>query len=256
MMESANGISQGSDTNVSQSGSSSAVVPAQSAPSTPADDRVFRQSEVNDIVKKVKHEAVEGYKRLQSEQPQYVQQKEAGRSEQPYQSSQAPNANVISEQEIRRLTSDEMQRERDRWMQEAKTKSQEDEAKRTVQDFWNKTAPGKEKYQDFDKVTGDIEYARFPNVVQLLARHVENSHDILYELGKDRIKMANLETLAAMSPRDAIIQAQRLSQSIKDNEAAKQVRVPNQPLSQLRPSNTGTDNGVMSVKDYRAKYKA
>lgn len=255
MMESANGISQGSDTNVSQPGSSSAVAPASSTPAASVDERTFRQSEVNDIVKKVKHEAVEGYKRLQSEQPSYIQQKEAGRVEQPYQAPQSPNANVSSEHEVRRLASEEVQRARDQWMQEARTKSQEDEAKRTVQDFWNKTAPGKEKYQDFDKVTGDIEYARFPNVVQLLAKHVENSHDVLYELGKDRTKMATLETLAAMSPRDAIIQAQRLAQSIKDNEAAKQVRVPNQPLSQLRPSNTGTDNGVMSVKDYRAKYK-
>ena len=85
--------------------------------------------------------------------------------------------------------------------------------------------------------------------------YVDNSHDVLYELGKDRIKMANLETLAHMSPNDAIIQAQRLSQSIKDNEVASKIKTPNEPLSQIRPSNTGTDNGAMSVKDYRAKYQ-
>jgi hypothetical protein len=48
---------------------------------------------------------------------------------------------------------------------------------------------------------------------------------------------------------------QRLSQSIKDNESAGKMRHPNEPLSQMRPSNTGTDNGAMSVKDYRSKYR-
>ena len=61
-------------------------------------------------------------------------------------------------------------------------------------------------------------------------------------------KMANLETLAHMSPNDAIIQAQRLSQSIKDNEVASKIKTPNEPLSQIRPSNTGTDNGAMALK--------
>jgi len=68
--------------------------------------------------------------------------------------------------------------------------------------------------------------------------------------------MSQLEQLAYMSPKDAIVQAQRLSQSLKDNEAAGKVRMPNEPLSQMRPSNTGTDTGAaMSVTDLRRKYK-
>lgn len=253
MMESANGLGQGQDTNVSQPGTTSSSGNAQSAPAPSSDERVFKQSDVDRIVQKVKGETEERLLRMKSEQPQYLQQKEANVNAMDSQRGASyPN---LPEQEVRRMASEEAQRLRDQWMQEAKTRSQEDEAKRTVQDFWSKISPGKEKYSDFDSVTGDIEYARFPNVVQLLARHVENSHDVLYELGKDRIKMANLDSLAERSPRDAIIQVQRLAQSIKDNEAAKQVRMPNKPLSQLRPSNTGTDNGVMSVTDYRAKYK-
>lgn len=92
--------------------------------------------------------------------------------------------------------------------------------------------------------------------MQLLADHIDNSHDVLYEMGKDRFKMSQLEQLAYMSPKDAIVQAQRLSQSLKDNEAAGKVRMPNEPLSQMRPSNTGTDTGAaMSVTDLRRKYK-
>ena len=248
----AQGMSQGQDA-VSSPGVSSQSAPTPSpAPATSSEEKTFRQSEVNSLVGREKARAVEEYKRLQTEQPQYAQQKygESAPQQAPHTQSQ-----VNSEQEIRRLAAEESQRLRDQWIQDAQEKSQADAAQKTVQNFWSKIAPGKEKYQDFDAVTGDIQYTTFPNVVQLLADHVDNSHDMLYEMGKDRMKMAQLEQLAYMSPKDAIRQAQRMSQSLKDNEAASKTKVPNEPLRQMRPSNTGTDNGVMGVKDYRKKWK-
>lgn len=255
MTEMVTGMSQSSDTSSSQPVSSPA--PAQSTQGQ--SERTFRQDEVSDIVKRAKQDAVDSYRRLQSEQPQYWQQKYGDSGQPQGQQTQPANVpgqqNTFGEENYRKIAAEEAQRLRDEWVKEAQTKSQEEMAQRTVQNFWNKVAAGKEKYQDFDQVTGDIQYARFPNVVQLLADYVDNSHDVLYELGKDRIKMANLESLALMSPQDAVIQAKRLSQSIKDNESAGKQRIPNEPLSQLRPSNAGTDNGVMSVRDYRNKYK-
>jgi len=59
--------------------------------------------------------------------------------------------------------------------------------------FQDKVQVGREKYQDFDKVTGDVDYARFPNVVRLLGDLIDNSGDVAYELGKDRGKLALLE---------------------------------------------------------------
>lgn len=245
MTEMANGMSQSSDT------SSSQVAPVISTPVPPqqsADERVFKQTDVDRIVKHAKQDAVDTFRKMQTEQPDYVKQK--------YGESALPQAQSPSSQdEIRRIAAQEAQRLRDEWTSDAKQKSETEMAQRVVQNFRNKIAAGKEKYQDFDSVVGDIQIARFPNVVGLLADYVDNSHDILYELGKDRIRLANLEQLAQMSPQDAIVQARRISQSIKDNEAASKIRTPNEPLSQMRPSNTGTDNGVMSVKDYRAKYR-
>lgn len=254
-METANGQAQSQDT--SSTGLTSSAPPAQSqaAPVQSSDERVFRQSEVNDIVKKAKYGAVEDYKRVATEQPDYASRKygESGNSF-PQQPTQ-PQSIAPDEGTYRKIAAQEAQRLRDEWVQEARTKAEADSARGIVQTFWNKLAPGREKYQDFDKVTSDIEYAQFPNVVQLLAQHAENAHDILYAFGNDRMKMSQLEYLASKSPRDAIVQVQRLSQSIKDNEAASKIRVPNEPLSKLRPSNLGTDNGVMTVKDYRARYK-
>jgi len=132
-----------------------------------------------------------------------------------------------------------------------------EQAQKIVKGFVDKFAPGREKYQDFDQIVGDPKnYGRFPNVVSLLSQYVDNAHDVLYELRKgDGSKLVNLEMMARQFPEDALMHAQRLSQSIKDNESARNIRFPNEPLSQMRPSNTGTDNGVMGVKDLRKKYR-
>ena len=226
---------------------SAPVAPVESAPT----ERTFRQSEVNDLIKRVKHEESQKRERLYNEQPQYAEQKYGSRDH----SSEQNRA--IPESDIRRLAAEEAQRLRDQWVNDAQSKSEQDNANRIVKNFWDKISAGKDKYDDFEKVTGDIEYSRFPNVVQLLADHLDNSADVLYELGKDRLKMAQLEQLSYMSPKDAIVQAKRLADSIKDNESASRLRTPNSPLSQQRPSNVGTEAGsVMSMRDLKAKYRA
>jgi hypothetical protein len=256
-MTEAQGMSQSQD-QVSSPGVSSQgtqEISSQVSQSPPSDERLFRQSEVNDIVKKVKYGAVEDYKRMQSEQPSYAQQKsnesvDAYRSQHQPQQSQPP-----SEQYLRQLAAEEAQRVRDQWLQEDQNRADAQYAHKIVQNFWDKMAAGKDKYQDFDKVMQNVDIKEFPNVVQILAEHVENSHDLMHHLGNNFIKMNELENLAHRSPKSAILEAQRLSQSIKDNAAASKMRLPNEPLNQMRPSNTGTDNGAMGVSDYRRKWK-
>lgn len=241
MTEMVNGMSQSTDTSSSQP-----VIPSvASSDVSERNERTFNQSEVSDIVKRAKYGAVEDYKRMVSERPDYVREKNGD-------SNSSPSYN---EDTYRKIAAEEIQRFRDQWTNEANEKNQQVDAQKLVQEFWNKVLPGRERYQDFDQVVGDIEFARFPNVVQLLARYVDNSDAVLYEMGKDRFKMAQLEQLALLSPKDAIVQAQRLSQSIKDRDNGSNERIANPPLGQLRPSNTGTDNGAMSVRDFRKKYK-
>lgn len=220
-------------------------VPVDSTPS----ERVFKQSEVNDLIKRVKHEEGQKRERLYQEQPQYAEQKYG------QQTSQA-HRDAVPESDIRRMAAEEAQRLRDQWVSEAQTKSEQDNAQRIVKNFWDKISTGKDKYEDYDAVTADIEYSRFPNMVQLLADHIDNSADVMYELGKDRLKMAQLEQLAYMSPKDAMVQARRISDSIKANESSSRIRQPNAPLSQQRPSNVGTDSGgVLSMRDLKSKYR-
>lgn len=236
MTDVVNGISQGTDVQPSE------PIQQNNVP----EERSFRQSEVSDIVKNAKRDAVETYRRMQAQQPQYVEQK--------YGDNTVNTPNNVGN-DFRKIVSEEIQRSREEWEKNAIDRMNYDNAQKTLNNFYSKVSQGREKYQDFDTVTGDIQLDKFPNVVQLLGDHAENSADILYELGKDMIKMSNLEDLAIKSPKGAIAAVSRLSQSIKDNEAAKNLKIPNQPLSQLRPSNTGTDSGPMSVSDYRKKYR-
>lgn len=252
MTELAQGLSQSQD----YSTSSQTPAPVQAAPAPePREERTFRQSEVTDIVKRERNEAVDRFQRLQREQPEYAAQKYGYAASAP--STQQPHSasGQFDENHYRKIASEEAQRLRDQWISDAQNKHQEELAQKTVQNFYSKVQQGREKYQDFDKVTGQIEFAAFPNVVQLLADHLDNSADVMYELGKDLGKMEILESMAIRSPKAAILQAQRLAESLKANEQAANVKHPREPLSQLRPSNTGMDGGVLSVGDFRKKYK-
>jgi hypothetical protein len=162
----------------------------------------------------------------------------------------------MSEERFRQVAAEEAQRVRDQERSEWQTKSETENAQRIVKSFYDKMAAGKEKYDDFDKVTGEIDLQTFPNVVQLLAEHLDNPHDVLYEFGKNALKMEQLERLAERSPRMAIAEARRMAESIKANDSAQGRRTPNAPLSQQRPSNVGTDSGTaLSMRDLKARYK-
>ncbi len=255
MTDMVGGMSQGSESSVPQA-APVASAPAPSAPSQSHEEKMLRQSEVNEIVRKAKYGAVEDYKRLQTEQPQYVQQK-YGESYAPQQQQQQPyqqSMQGLSPDDMRRVAAEEIQRSRDEWAQQAQRTSQEQEAQRVAGEFFNKLSLGKDKYQDFENVVGDIEFVEFPLAIQL-ATSVENTADVMYEFGRDPSKMLNLEQLAGKSPKAALKLIQKLSQSIKDNESVTKMRVPSEPLSQLRPSNTGTDSPGMSVRDARNKYR-
>jgi hypothetical protein len=212
--------------------------------STPG-EKMLRQSEVNDIVGRAKQDAasraVEQYKRSQ---------------ETSSQNQSTQHSPQMSEERFRQVAAEEAQRVRDQERSEWQTKSETENAQRIVKSFYDKMAAGKEKYDDFDKVTGEIDLQTFPNVVQLLAEHLDNPHDVLYEFGKNALKMEQLERLAERSPRMAIAEARRMAESIKANDSAQGRRTPNAPLSQQRPSNVGTDSGTaLSMRDLKARYK-
>jgi len=213
-------------------------------------EKMLAQSEVNVLVGRVKQEAasraVEEYKRTQQQEMQH----------QPPQQSYREPSNDISEERYRRLAAEEAQRLRDEWISDTQLKADEQSAQRIVKNFYDKMEAGKTKYDDFDKVTGDLELRRFPNTVHMLSEFVENSHDVMYELSKNRSKLAQIELTARDFPQEALHALRKLADSITKNDEVSSHREARNPLHQQRPSNVGTDSGsVMSMRDLKAKYR-
>jgi len=190
-----------------------------------ASERMFKQAELNEIVGRAKHEAVESFKRQQAQQapqqPQYQQQS---------------NSKALSEDDVKRLTGEELNRHRDEWTRETQERAQVQEAERIVNAYKEKISAGKDKYQDFDAVTNNVDMRYYPNVVQLLAEHVDNSHDVLYDLAKNRSKLYQIESACQHNPQDAIYEIKRLSDSIKANEQQS--------------------TSTLSLRDLKQKYRA
>jgi hypothetical protein len=199
-------------------------------------EKMFRQNDVNDIVGRAKREAVESYKRQQAQQLQYGSQYS------------------VSEEQIKKLASEEIQRQRDVWVQEQERQIQEKEVQRVISAYQNKLSEGKAKYEDFEQVTSDLEMQYYPSVVQMLADHVDNSADVMYDLARNRYKLGQLQNIYERNPKDAIYEIKKLSKSLKDNEEAMNARQAKAPLSQNKFSPTSS-NGQASMRDLRAKYR-
>lgn len=212
-------------------------------------EKLLPQSQVNEIVGREKRaaaeRAVENYKRqLAVQDAQRVSQSEPSYSKN------------ISEDDVKRYAGDEIKRHFTDLEKQAQERANVEAANRIVGMFRDKVMAGKDKYQDFEAVTSNVALQYYPNVVQMLAEQVDNTADVLYHLSKNRSKLYELEAICAHSSPDAIYELKRLSDSIKANEQSAQIKDSKAPLSQQRPSTTGTDSGGLSMSDLKRKYRA
>lgn len=252
-----------------------APVQPSSAPSqAPAEnrERTFTQSEVNDLVGRARHEAVERQRRETAmsshQQPSSYQQQGQMPNYQPqYQPSspvsQQPQHNGMSEQEYRRIAAEEAARSRNEWNEENVRRAEEQNAQRIANEFFTKVGAGEGGVQAFDTLVSEsgVDLRSIPHHVQL-ANMVDNTREVMVELLKNPTKIGQVQNLididlrAGRPPRLALAEIKKLSESIKTNSQAANYQSPNEPLSQMRPSNAGTGNqGALSVKDYKAKYR-
>ena len=217
-------------------------------------EKLIPQSQVNEIVGHAKREAaaraVDAYRQQnQASSPAY--------DSAPKQSYEQPSNRFMSEEDIKRLTGDEIKRHLRQLEQDAQERANVEAARRVIDQFGAKVLAGKDKFQDFESVTDNVGMQNYPHVVQLLAEQVDNTADVFYHLAQNRDKLFRLEGLSVHNYSDAIYEMKRLSQSIKDNDERASIKHPNAPLSQQRPSNNGTDSaGTLSMSDLKRKYRA
>jgi len=202
--------------------------------------KMIPQAELNEIVRNAKIDAIESYKRQQAQDQSY--REPVARSS-------------ITDDDVKRVAGDEIKQHFSKIQREAEERHNATEAQRIVNQFKDKVTAGRDKFADFDQVTGNVAMQHYPNVVQLLAEHTDNTAEVLYHLAQNRTKLVALESACAHYAPDAIHEVKKLADSIKANDQAAQVRNANSPLSQTRPSTTGTDSGALSFADLKRKYR-
>jgi hypothetical protein len=196
-------------------------------------EKMLSQSEVNELVGKLKRESYE--KGL----------KEGSAKATPESSYQPRNndaaSNPLEDDRIRKLIRDESERQ-----------TQMNMAKKIADEFTQKIIAAKEsnEYPDFEETVASLNLPEIPHIVGWV-NSLPYSAKILYEMGKNPSKFANVMLLSHTSPKLAFSELQKLSNSIKENEEAAKQPAAAEPLSQLKPSTTGTGNGSMSVRDFR-----
>lgn len=212
---------------------------SQSAPMQQSmhQEKVLTQSEVNDLIGRKKAEAYEQGKREALAQFQPAPQA------QQQQVSQMGGMQQFNPDQLRNMVAEEAQRQLQYHAQMA-------QGERIANEFTQKMMSAKDKYPDFEQVVSGLDFSKIPQIVQL-ANGSENTADIMYDLAQNPHKIANLLTLANTDPRLAHQGMQKLSASIKQNQSVENQKNAREPLSQVTPSITGTDNGSQTISDLR-----
>lgn len=236
---------QGFSADQGQPASSESVNISSSAPAQ--QEKMLSQSEVNRLIGKTKDEsyqrgaqdALSRFQQSQQAEPAYQQQQPA--------MQQAPQ-HVQHVGGIPQLTDEQL---RAKIIEENQKLEQYKSYQGLVNSFVSKIEAGKNKYEDFDNVAKDLNLPQIPAIWQA-AERFDNPADIVYHLGKNPGKLAQLLTVA-YSPELVKRGMQEISDSLKQNEAAGEQKQPNAPLSRPTPSNVGMGNGdkTLSAQDWK-----
>ena len=213
------------------------AAPAESQSSAPA-EKMLSQSEVGSMIARHKKETAERTEaRVRAEYESRMQQ-----AQQQVQPQSVGGIQQTSPEEIQRLI-----------RQEAFNMSREHQAKTIEQNWVSAMDAEKAADPEFADLYDAIGIEQQPGLIIAMAG-MDNKAQVVKDLAKNPSKYANILTLAnGGSPKLAQLELNKLSASIKANEEARKQPKVDAPLSQIRASNIGGDNGNMSVSDYRAQ---
>ncbi len=210
----------------------------------------YNDIQVNDIVKRERNRAYEQARRemetamsQQQAQPQQPQMPSQGMGGMPQGFDQNQIAQQASDMALERLFNK---------AQEEQKREREAHAQKEYELFLDKMRDGKERYSDYDDTVKKFKVDSFPKVAAL-AHEFENTGDIIYDLAKNPLKIAQLQTLLEGDPELAREQMKALSDSITDNIKAKEEHVTaREPLNRLKSSpGAGAHSGQMGLKDFK-----
>lgn len=214
-------------------------------------EKVFYQSDVDKLVGRYRTEGYEKGKRdglaMQSSVQQPVTQQSNAQVQSPVSNTQQ------SQEDFRRIAREEANN--------AVTQQQYNTSlSQFVNQFDSKMAQGRQKYADFADVERTMnlpELAKTNPAFIIGVGQLDNAVEVFRELKNNPSKFSSILQLTSNPATQAFAQQHlnELSASIKQNEAATNEKAPNPPLSQIKTSVTGTDNGSSTIRDARNTYR-
>lgn len=228
--------------------SSESVSTPAAAPQSAPQERLFTQSELNRLAGKIRDES---YQKGLQDAVSKSQQQTA-----PAYEYQAPVMQTHAQPQmvggIPQMTDEQISQK----VLEAQQKIENTrQYNALVNSLVSKVEAGKNKYEDFESVVKPINFLNTP--IWHVAEKFDNPADIVYHLGKNPGKLAQLLTVG-YSPELVERGMREISESLKQNEAATQEKQPSPPLSRQKPSNIGMGNGDkngLSVQDWKKIYR-
>jgi hypothetical protein len=223
----------------------SASEQAAPAPAAPPAERMIPQSQVSKIAAREAREAAE---KARSDERTRMEREYAQRNAPqppPGAGQQQQNLGGIqqhSEEDIRRMI-----------QQEAWKLSQMEVASQIERDWLSTMDAEKQRDPEFADLYDALNIEQHGDLV-LWMSGMDNKASVIRDMAKNPSKFAQVLMLKhSGSPELAKRELNKLSASIKANEDANKQAHADAPLSQIKPSNIGSDNGEMSVKDYMSQ---
>lgn len=236
------------NTNVATQPSNELTHSAETVETQP--EKVVPQSVVDKTVKTAKHLAYEAGKRdalltmsQQQAQPPAVPVENQVQNQVGQQPNMQQQGNAAN---LQQMVADTVQREQARIANEMR-------AHQVVNQFVTKMQLGSQSYDDFEQTVAPLNLPSIPQIVELAAG-VDNTHDVMYDLGKNPGKLGSLLMLSQTNPQLAQQEMQKLSLSIKKNKEGQQQQFSSEPLSQISPSVIKGDNSAGGLNKYDHAY--
>lgn len=156
----------------------------------------------------------------------------AMREREQSQSQQSPSS--MHPDEIRRVAREEFANAQAALQQQLQQQHEQDQAKAVQGRVESKLQEAKksDRYPDFDETIRELELHKMLPLVWH-ADTVDNTADVLYDLGKNKGKLAMLN---ALPPHLIPGEIQKLSNSIKMNQGADAGKLPKDPFDNLKPT--------------------
>jgi hypothetical protein len=239
--------------NLGDTGSQSQSIAPASSPapvSTPVvqqQEKMLSQHEVNEIIGRTKNEAYERGKRDGSTVQQSAPQQPA------YQPQQSAHVTPQTPQQHQALSPDDVKRiMAENAPQVFAQQVQAQQWAHMENNFIQKLEAEKNAYPEFDQRVTQLDLAGKNRDLIPLLNSVDNAAAVLSDIADNPKKLADLRAIAStVSPQAAFNEMRKISDSIKQNQAAANQKSPNTPLSQVQTSVNGTDNGSLTISDIR-----